>query len=99
MAKKMTYAKRVQWEKTPVVDGVQYRAADVGLAVNPCPECAAFNNDTLCNALPTCTKGGGRIDGLNVRYVACGKAAGSEVRGQGSEVRGQGSEVRKAVGA
>lgn len=51
MAKKMTYAKRVQWEKTPVVDGTQYRAADVGLAVNPCPDCAAFNNDTLCNAL------------------------------------------------
>ncbi len=73
MAKQLSYALRVAHEKTPVVEGHQYRATDTGKQENPCPDCAAGKDKALCNALPPCTKAK-RLDGLNVRYVDCGKA-------------------------
>lgn len=75
MAKRNAYAEQFAREKTPVVDGIQYRAVDAGKVSNACPECVAEWNDLLCRSLPPCSKAS-RLDGLNVRYVDCGKAAG-----------------------
>jgi hypothetical protein len=76
---KPTYAERVQAEKLPVVDGVQYRAVQVKIIDSDCSGCAArlslCKNTTLCNALPSCSKES-RLDGINVVFVACGKAVG-----------------------
>ena len=71
--KRNAYADRFKLEKMPVVDGIQYRAAEVAKQDDPCSECAAQHNYLLCHALPFCTKAK-RLDGLNVRYVECGKA-------------------------
>lgn len=80
MAKPMSYAERVKAEKLPVVAGQQYRATEVKKIDNDCTGCAAFVglclNAALCNALPVCTKEK-RLDGCNVVFVACGKAARS----------------------
>ena len=77
MPKKPTYAELVQKEKLPVAYGRQFRAEEVKRIEDGCPGCAASNRGVidkpLCNALPACTKEK-RLDGLNVRYVDCGKA-------------------------
>ncbi len=77
MPKPVSYAKRVALEKTPVVDGTQYRAEKVKRPDQHCMGCAGvapgLTDNRLCLALPPCTKAK-RLDGENVRYVDCGKA-------------------------
>jgi hypothetical protein len=71
------YAIRFKDEKTPVRGGRQYRAEEVEKIDDNCNGCAGssegFRDSDLCKKLPPCTMGN-RLDGLNVRYVDCGKA-------------------------
>lgn len=69
---KFDYAKELARQKTPVIDGVQYRAEEVKrMDVDDCDKCAAGKNSQLCEALPSCNKSK-RLDGMNVVYKSCG---------------------------
>jgi len=76
---KQSYAKRMEGELTPVVDGRQYRAREVKIIDDRCTGCAASNGGVLpltdlCNKLPECTKSK-RLDAKNVVFVDCGLCA------------------------
>ena len=78
---KQSFAKRMEGELTPVVNGRQYRAKEVAIIDSECKGCAAAgtgaNEKALCEALPECGKWK-RLDGRNVVFVDCGLAARTE---------------------
>lgn len=74
---KPSFAKRMQGELTPVVNGRQYRAREIRIIDGECRGCAAAgsgaNEKALCEALPECGKWK-RLDARNVVFVDCGLA-------------------------